>query len=138
VATSQVAFFYGNRLIVSTLQPEQQSDLVQISPSRASDASARPNAIRLGGEEFLATSVDLYAASPQPVRLTVLKSFDKPATFLDSLNRVLLGLELLAVLAGSVLVFLISDTFMKPLANLVSVVRALETGDSAYQLDIRY
>jgi signal transduction histidine kinase len=137
VATSQVAFFYGNRLIVSTLQPEQQSDLVQISPSRASDASARPNAIRLGGEEFLATSVDLYAASPQPVRLTVLKSFDKAATFLDSLNRVLLGLGLLAVLAGSGLVFLISDTFMKPLANLVSGVRALETGDFAYPLAIR-
>ena len=137
VATSQVAFFYGNRLIVSTLQPEQQSDLAQPSSSRATEAGPRPSAIRLGGEEFLATSVDLDPGSPQPVRLTVLKSFDKAVTFLDSLNRVLLGLGLLAVLAGSGLVFLISDTFTKPLANLVSGVRALETGDFAYPLAIR-
>jgi len=81
VATSQVAFFYGNRLIVSTLQPEQQSDLAQPSSSRATEAGPRPNAIRLGGEEFLATSVDLDPGSPQPVRLTVLKSFDKAVTF---------------------------------------------------------
>ena len=137
VATSQVAFFYGNRLIVSTLQPEQQSDLAQPSSGRATEAGPRPSAIRLGGEEFLATSVDLDPGSPQPVRLTVLKSFDKAVTFLDSLNRVLLGLGLLAVLAGSGLVFLISDTFTKPLANLVSGVRALETGDFAYPLAIR-
>jgi len=32
------------------------------------------------------------------------------------------------------MVFLISDTFTKPLANLVSGVRALETGDFAYPL----
>jgi hypothetical protein len=30
VATSQVAFFYGDHLIVSTLQPDQQSELVRL------------------------------------------------------------------------------------------------------------
>ena len=40
---------------------------------------------------------------------------------------VLAGFGLLSVIAGSVLVFFISDTFTRPLANLVGGVRALET-----------
>jgi signal transduction histidine kinase len=129
IATSQVAFFYGSRLIVSTLQPVQQTELLEVP-------RAQTDGVRLAGEEFLATSLDLSPASPEPVRLTVLKSYDTAVIFLDSLNRVLLGLGLLAVLAGTGMVFLISDTFTKPLANLVSGVRALETGDFAYPLPV--
>jgi signal transduction histidine kinase len=43
----------------------------------------------------------------------------------------------LAVVAGSGMVFLISDTFTKPLASLVSGVRALEAGDFTYPLASR-
>jgi signal transduction histidine kinase len=39
--------------------------------------------------------------------------------------------------AGSVLVFLVSTTFTKPLGRLVSGVQALEKGDFAYPLDLR-
>ena len=137
IATSQVAFFYGDRLIVSTLQQDQQAELAQLPHSQPSYVDPSKNSIRLAGEEFLATTVDLDPNAPQTVRLTVLKSFDKAVTFLDMLNRVLLGLGLLAVLAGSILVFLISNTFTKPLENLVSGVRALETGDFAFPLVIR-
>jgi signal transduction histidine kinase len=49
----------------------------------------------------------------------------------------LLGVGLAAVLVGSALVFVISDTFTRPLANLVAGVRALEQGDSAYPLKLR-
>jgi len=136
IATSQVAFFYGDRLTVSTLQQDQQTELAQY-PHSQRNADPSKNSIRLAGEEFLATTVDLDPHAPQTVHLTVLKSFDKAVTFLDMLNRVLSGLGLLAVLAGSILVFLISDTFTKPLANLVSGVRALETGDFAFPLVIR-
>jgi signal transduction histidine kinase len=137
VASSQVAFFYGNRMIVSTLQPDQQSDLSQMPSSRTGFAEPRSATIRLGGEEFLFTSVDLDPGAPQSVRLTVLKSYDKAVAFLDSLNRVLLGLGILAVFVGSTLIFLISDTFTKPLANLISGVRALEKGDFSYPLASR-
>jgi signal transduction histidine kinase len=41
------------------------------------------------------------------------------------------------VLAGSLLVFLISHTFTRPLENLVAGVRALEQGDYAYPLHAR-
>ncbi len=49
----------------------------------------------------------------------------------------LLALGLTAVLAGSLLVFLISHTFTRPLENLVAGVRALEHGDYAYPLEVR-
>jgi signal transduction histidine kinase len=134
IASSQVVFFYGNTLIVSTLQPEQQSGLARLSPNPSDFSGPVPKGFHLGEEEFLATTVELAPSIPPFVRLSVLKSYDKSAAFLDSLNRVLLGLGLLAVVAGSGMVFLISDTFTKPLANLVSGVRALETGDFAYPL----
>jgi signal transduction histidine kinase len=134
IASSQVAFFYGDTLIVSTLQPEQQSRLARLPPNPSDFSGPIPKGFRLGEEEFLATTVELAPSIPPFVRLSVLKSYDKAAAFLDSLNRVLLGLGLLAVAAGSGMVFLISDTFTKPLANLVSGVRALETGDFVYPL----
>jgi len=47
------------------------------------------------------------------------------------------ALGLAAVLGGSALVFFISHTFTRPLANLVEGVRALEKGDFTYALDAR-
>jgi signal transduction histidine kinase len=137
IASSQVAFFYGNTLIVSTLQPGQEVELVHLAPNPSDLSVSGPREIHLGEEEFLATTVDLAPSVPPFVHLSVLKSYDKAAVFLNSLNRVLLGLGLVAVLAGSGLVLLISDTFMKPMANLVAGVRALEMGDFSYPLASR-
>lgn len=137
IASSQVAFYYGNALVVSTLQRDQESDLARFLPHPSDMSTSAPRDIQLGGEEFLVTTVELAPAVAPFVHLSVLKSFDKAAAFLDSLNRLLLGLGLLAVLAGSVLVFLISKTFMQPLANLVAGVRALERGDFVYPLPNR-
>lgn len=137
IASSQVAFYYGNTLVVSTLQREQESDLEHFIANAPGLSPSGPREIHLGGEEFLATTVALAPNNAPFVRLTVLKSFDKAAVFLDSLNRLLLVLGLIAVLAGSVLVFLISETYMKPLANLVAGVRALERGDFAYPVASR-
>ena len=137
IASSQVAFYYGDALVVSTLQREQESDLGHLILNASDLSAASPHEIKLGGEEFLATTVALAPSVVPFVRLTVLKSFDKPAAFLDSLNRLLLVLGLIAVFAGGVLVFLISDTYMKPLANLVAGVRALERGDFAYPVASR-
>jgi signal transduction histidine kinase len=137
VASSQVAFLYGDTLVVSTLQPEQESELARLTPNPSNLLVSGPKEIQLHDEKFLATTVDLAPSAPPFVRLSVLKSYDKAGAFLNNLNRVLLGLGLLAVLVGSVLVFLISETFMKPLANLVAGVRALEIGDFTFPLSRR-
>jgi len=137
IASSQVAFYYGKVLVVSTLQREQESDFANFVRDAHNFSVSGPKEIRLGGEEFLATTVELTPSVAPFVRLSVLKSFDKAAVFLGALNRLLLVLGLIAILAGGVLVFFISGTFMRPLARLVGGVRALEKGDFAYPVASR-
>ena len=136
VASSQVAFRYGRTVVVSTLSPALKEALKeQTLPQPA--AGAPPVDIDLGQERFLATCTDLPPSSSLSVSLVVLKSYDQATVFLRSLNRWLVGLGLTAILAGGILVFLISDTFTRPLANLVGGVHALERGDFDYPLEAR-
>ena len=137
VASCQVAFRYGKDIVVSTLLPNQQQELAAHANPMPTGESLSSEEIELGGEVFLATSLELTPTESQAVRLTVLKSYDAETLFLQELNRLLLGVGLVAVLAGSWLIFLISDTFTRPLANLVSGVRALEKGDFAFPLQVR-
>ena len=134
VASSQVAFFYGSKLIASTVHSRQEVELAQAGANASDPEVSDPTEVRLGDETFLATTVQLAPRVPPFVRLTVLKSYDRGSAFLDRLDRSLLALGLIAVLAGSAAVFLISYTFTKPLANLLAGVRALEEGDFAYPL----
>jgi two-component system cell cycle sensor histidine kinase/response regulator CckA len=92
-----------------------------------------PDQIQLANERFFAKTIEL---APN-VSLVVFKSYDAAMAFLDRLNRLLLALGFVAVMAGGTLVFLISDTFTRPLANLAEGVRALELGNFAYPLQAR-
>jgi signal transduction histidine kinase len=134
VASSQVAFRYGNALVVSTFSPAQEAEMQERTRGSIQGFSEQGNETQVAGERFLYTSVDLAPGAATPVSLTVLKSYDQATLFIGSLNRLLLLLGLLAVAAGSLVIFLISDTFTKPLANLVEGVRALERGDFSYPL----
>jgi signal transduction histidine kinase len=135
IAASQVAFYYGDTIVRSTLTPSQEAALARQRALLPAPGTAEPEAVQLGDERFLGTSLELSAGKTPSVRLSVLKSYDQATAFLDSLNRLLLALGLAAVLGGSLLVFLISHTFTRPLGNLVSGVRALEKGDFTYALD---
>jgi len=137
VAASEVAFRYGDSIVRSTLKPAQESELLRVAPRTAAGGPPQGDQIRLGDERFVATSVVLPTPGNPALSLWVLKSFDQATAFLSSLNELLLALGLTAVLAGSVLVFLISHTFTRPLENLVAGVRALEQGDYAYPLPVR-
>lgn len=136
VAASEVAFSYHGELLATTLPPIQaRHENLRALISAPSQSS--PRDVRLGVEHYLATSLELSAPQAPPVRLTVLGSYDKEAQFLGSLNRLLLALGLAAVMIGSLLVFFLSHTFTRPLANLVGGVRALERGDFHHPLDSR-
>jgi len=134
IAAGQVAFRYDNAIVRSTLPPEQQAELLR--SGFVARGAALPGELELGKERFLVTSVEL-APDRAPVALIVLKSYDQATQFLSHLNRLLLGLGLVAVLGGSVLVFLISHTFTRPLGELVSGVRALAEGNFSYPLMVR-
>ena len=135
IAASQVVFYYGDAIVRSTLTPAQEAELARQRAVPSAPAVSGPEALQLGDERFLGTSVELAGRGTPSVRLNVLKSYDQATAFLDSLNRLLLALGVVAVVGGSALVFLISHTFTRPLGNLVSGVRALERGDFTYALD---
>lgn len=137
IAASEVAFRYRDSIVRSTLKPSQESELLRVPPRSSDGGPPQGDEIRLGEELFLATSVELPTPGAPALNLWVLKSFDQATAFLSSLNELLLALGLTAVLAGSLLVFLISHTFTRPLENLVAGVRALEQGDFEYPLQVR-
>jgi hypothetical protein len=120
VSASEIAFRYGDVIVRSTLKPSQESELLRVPSRTAAGGPPQGDQIWLGGERFLATSVDLPTPGSPALNLWVLKSFDQATAFLSSLNELLLALGLTAVLAGSLLVFLISHTFTRPLENLVA------------------
>jgi len=138
ISASEVAFRHGDSIVRSTLKPAQETELLRVPPRTGSGNLPASDQIRLGDERFQATSVQLpglIGKNPAPLSLWVLKSFDQATAFLSSLNELLIGLGLAAVLAGTALVFLISRTFTRPLENLVEGVRALEQGNFAFPLE---
>jgi len=135
IASSQVSFQFRDGIVASTLTAAQQAELssqLRQSTPKMPDAA---ETIQLGSERYLATTVRLSTDAEAPVSLTILKSFDKATSFLSGLNRTLIALGLLTVLVGGGLVFFISHTFTRPLANLASGARALGQGDFTYDLD---
>lgn len=129
VAGGRVAFYYGNQIVKSTLSSDEEKQLAS-TPVR--DISS--DSIRVGNEQFLTASVDLAPGGTNPVRLTVLKSYDQATSVLTRLNQLLLILGFVAMAIGSCLAFFISDTFTRPLGKLVNGVRALGKGDFSYPL----
>jgi len=122
IAASKVAFYYGDTIVSSTLDPAHESELNRQPMPRFGAGGPDPEEVRLGEEHFLGTSLELAGNKTPSLRLVVLKSYDQATAFLDSLNRLLLALGLAAVAAGSGLVFFISDTFTRPLGHLVEGV----------------
>ena len=135
IASGQVAFYYGDTIVTSTLTPAIQPELAKQKQPEVERGISQPESIQLGDERFLETTLELAPQGSPNVRLTVLKSYDQATLFLEKLNRLLLGLGVLAVLLGSALVFFISHTFTRPLSSLLSGVAALEQGDFTYALD---
>ena len=134
VASSEVAFEYDGRIVVTTVRAAQRADLDrQVIRTRSEDGTAD---VVLGEEQFLATTV-LATPDTTAVTLTVLKSYDQATAFLTSLNRWIVGVGIAGVLAGGLLVFFVATSFTRPLGELVQGVRALEGGDYEYPLHVR-
>lgn len=136
VASAGVGFAFERNLVISNVSPAQTSALTAHIAELRPD-SGTPFELLLDRERFLVTTVRLSPPDAPSVTLTVLKSFDAATRFLESLNGWIVGIGLAAVLAGSLLVYVVSTTFTRPLGQLVSGVRALERGDYDYPLEAR-
>ncbi|MGH9573010.1 MAG: ATP-binding protein [Candidatus Acidiferrales bacterium] len=132
IAAGDVAFFENNVPVAGTVAGLDGSNL--LAQLGGGIASSKAPELQIGKEHYVAAALNL---SDDPrVTLVVFKSLDKATAFLSRLNRVLIGLGVLSLLVGSLIVFLISDTFTRPLSNLVLGVRALESGDYGYPLNV--
>jgi signal transduction histidine kinase/ActR/RegA family two-component response regulator len=131
IAAGNAAFRYDGKIVVSTLTPAQIADLNR----QGSDLSgSQQRELRLGGETFLMRLVTVNAGNSTPVELVMLQSYDEATRFLSSLNQLIVVVAVVAVILGTAFVFVISHTFTRPLAELVSGVRALGKGDFSYPL----
>ncbi len=137
LTSSDVAFRYGQQIVSSSFTGTQQQDLAAHEYRNRGRSGYTTEEVRLGGENFVAASIELYSTASQPVTLTLLKSHTAATLFLKDVNRLLLGVGFVVLIAGSVLMFLISHTLTRPLAKLASGVAALEKGDFSYPLKLR-
>jgi signal transduction histidine kinase/CheY-like chemotaxis protein len=128
ISSSHLAFRYGDEIVASTLslfRQQQFTAMLRTGPWKEQ--------VTLDGERFFASSVELTHGE-KPVSIIVLKSYNDALAYLEKQNQSLGGLGILAVLAGGVLVFVISDRFTRPLARLVEAVQAMEKNDFSFPL----
>lgn len=129
ILSSDITFRQGNQTLVSSLSTFEEQE---ISNRLMPDLVA--NQRELGKRHFFASGVNLASVPFSSLDLIVLKSDEEAIVSIVRLNRLLIGLGLIAVLLGGMLVYLISSTFTEPLGALVEGVRALELGDYSYPL----
>jgi signal transduction histidine kinase len=135
IAASQVTIVCGSTVVVSTLNADQRSEVSAYLKGRSIPRG--PIDWKLGGESFVVSSLALDPDERPPVTMLVMKSYDEATAFLNHLRRLLLAVGLGAVFIGSMLVYVTSRTFTRPLEELVDGVRALGKGDFRYPLHAR-
>jgi signal transduction histidine kinase/FixJ family two-component response regulator len=123
---STEVLFQGAGTTVSSFFPFQEREV-----SKQLQLELPSKEVHLGKQRFFASVLALESGG---LSFVVLKSADDAFAALARFNHLLLGLGLVAVVAGGALVFLISHTFTQPLATLVEGVHALEQGNFSYPL----
>jgi signal transduction histidine kinase len=137
-AAAEVTFTVDGRIVASTL-PEKLQQQLTSQAAQLLSAPAQNRNIQLGKADYLAASVPLGAPGLEGShaavsQLVVLKSFEQATQVVDRINRWVLTLALLALLAGSVMLVSISRTLTQPIETLVEGTRALALGNFDYRL----
>ena len=137
-AAAEVTFSVDGRVVVSTLSQDLQKQLV----TRGGELLQLPTQnrkIQLGSADYLAASERLTTSggqmsSVQVPQIVVLKSFEGATQLVHRVNRWVLTLALLALIAGTGMLVSISRTLTRPIETLVGGTRALAQGNFDYQL----
>lgn len=136
VTSAEVLFAVNGVPAASTLRRTELSRLTTNAPLLLISTLQQQD-VKLGRENFLASSVRISPSKAFDVQMIVLKSLDQASVILARLNRILLSLGALLVVVEIVLVLLISRQVTFPLEQLVAGVRALGEGDFKYGLDVK-
>ncbi len=130
ISSSKIVFRYGKDVVVSTLSAFQEQEVV-----RQIQGQSTQEEVYIGQQRYLTSLVDLTPGMVPGANVVILKSYEEAAGNLEKLNQLLLGLGLLAVLAGGTLVYVISDRFTRPLGALLEGVQALKEGNFAQPIE---
>jgi signal transduction histidine kinase len=133
-AAAEVVFVADGRIVAGTL-PQALRQKLASSQGELLRRSIQSEEMELGGERYLASSVQLQPESPTgAVQLVVFKSFGEEQKILASLNRMVIILGVLAALFGVGLAVSITRTVTRPLESLVAATRALSGGDFSHRI----
>lgn len=130
---SAFVFVRHGNVLLSSLKPVKAIDFGAVLSSREGVAGSIQD-LDLGGERYLASFIDL--PGDHPVRLYCLESFDQAASFLRSLNLMLLSLGGVAVITGALLAFLVSRQITRPIEQLALGTQLLKRGDFEFQIAV--
>jgi signal transduction histidine kinase len=134
-AAAEVVFSVDGNIVAGTLPPALRQGLAS-SQSELLRQPTESMQMQLGGERYLASSVQLQASTPNSgaIQLVVFKSFVEEQQILVGLNRLVLVLGVLAALLGVGVAAVITRTVTRPLESLVAATRALSRGDFSHQV----
>ena len=129
-----VAFAFDGRIVASTMNPARELEFA--AKLAASDQrSAVPLSLRLAHEPFRV--LVFAAATEQPsAEVALLRSLATASAQQSEFMRLMVILAVAAMIIGFFLVLRVSDTFARPLGNLVEAVKALEKGDFSYPVKV--
>jgi len=135
-AFGKAAFVFDRdgAVLLSSLPPSVWGDFELSLKQEHAKADSIPE-VEIGSERYLTHFVEL--PGDHPVRFYSLQSYDQATFFLGSLNRLLLILGALAVVAGAFVAFFISRQVTRPLERLAYGTRQLEKGDFEFNIPIQ-
>ncbi len=135
-AFGKAAFVFDRHgaVLLSSLPPNEWGDF-ELSKPLLQTKSDSIQEVTIGSERYLTHFVEL--PGDHPVRLYSLQSYDQATIFLGSLNRLLLILGGVAVVAGAIIAFVLSRQITRPLERLAQGTRQLEKGDFEFQIPIQ-
>ena len=131
-AGAEAAFLSNSRVAVSTLSKLDEAAARNGIVSMPTAAS--PAIFMLGKERYLTATADLSHWSGQPLQLVVMKSFEAADRAEREINRLLLLVSLLALVAGSGLMLLLAGIVTGPLELLAASARAFGEGKFDHDL----
>jgi signal transduction histidine kinase len=132
----EASFFSGGQPLASSLKPELEKQVSAVDAPNAGHPGV-PFKVVLGGESYLAVVRILSMDGPVPLRLIELKSLNEEERSIRQIDRIVLFAGLLALVLGTLLMFLLSRAVTRPLEELAAGVRAFAEGDSAYLLPFK-
>lgn len=130
ISAVDASFLSRDGVVTSTLPAPAAATMVRASGHGL--PAANPQSVLVNGERFLALGKDLSDAASAPLRLVVLKSFDKAEQAIRQINLLMLIAGALAIVIGSIIMLLLSGLVTKPLEMLAAGVRAYGSGHAAH------